>query len=46
MAARLSGEAYDRLVDLLYQGALEQQPWQGTLPALREALARARQEAP
>ncbi|MEJ2531462.1 MAG: helix-turn-helix transcriptional regulator [Halioglobus sp.] len=38
MAARLSGEAYDRLVDLLYQGALEQQPWQDALPALREAL--------
>jgi DNA-binding CsgD family transcriptional regulator len=38
MAARVSGEAYDRLVDLLYQGALEQQPWQGALPALREAL--------
>jgi DNA-binding CsgD family transcriptional regulator len=38
VAARLSGEAYDRLVDLLYQGALEQQPWQDALPALREAL--------
>lgn len=38
MANRLSGETYDRLVDLLYQGALEQQPWQCALPALREAL--------
>ena len=38
MAARVSGDTYDRLVDLLYQGALEQQPWQNALPALREAL--------
>ncbi len=38
MAARLSPERYDRLVDLLYQGALEQQPWQSALPALREAI--------
>ena len=29
---------YDRLVGLLYQGALEQQPWQSALPALREVL--------
>ena len=29
---------YDRLVRLIYQGALEQQPWQSALPALREAL--------
>ena len=38
MATQVSGETYDRLVDLLYQGALEQQPWQGALPGLREAL--------
>ena len=29
---------YDNLVGLIYQGALEQQPWQSALPALREAL--------
>ena len=38
MASRVSAEQYDRLVNLLYEGALEQQPWQGALPALREAL--------
>jgi DNA-binding CsgD family transcriptional regulator len=29
---------YDHLIGLLYQGALEQQPWQSALPALRETL--------
>ncbi len=29
---------YDRLVGLIYRGALETQPWQSALPALREAL--------
>ena len=29
---------YDRLIGLIYQGALEQQPWQSALPALRETL--------
>lgn len=29
---------YDHLVSLIYQGALEEQPWQSALPALREAL--------
>ena len=29
---------YDTLVGLIYQGALEAQPWQSALPALREAL--------
>jgi DNA-binding CsgD family transcriptional regulator len=29
---------FGRLVDLIYQGALERQPWQGALPALREAM--------
>ena len=29
---------YDHLVGLIYQGALEEQPWQSALPALREAL--------
>ena len=29
---------YDRLVGLIYQGALEEQPWQSALLALREAL--------
>lgn len=34
----LSEQDYDRLLGLIYQGALEQQPWQDALPALREAL--------
>jgi DNA-binding CsgD family transcriptional regulator len=29
---------YDRLIGLIYQGALEAQPWQSALPALRETL--------
>jgi DNA-binding CsgD family transcriptional regulator/PAS domain-containing protein len=29
---------FDTLVDLIYQGALEEQPWQGALPALRTVL--------
>ncbi len=29
---------YDSLVGLLYQGALQEQPWQSALPALRELL--------
>ncbi len=29
---------YDRLIELLYRGALEQQPWQSALPELRRAL--------
>jgi DNA-binding CsgD family transcriptional regulator len=29
---------YDRLVRLIYQGALEQQPWQSALPLLREVM--------
>ncbi|MFT4518998.1 MAG: DNA-binding CsgD family transcriptional regulator [Halioglobus sp.] len=29
---------YDDLIGLVYQGALEDQPWQSALPALREAL--------
>lgn len=29
---------YDRLIGLIYRGALEPQPWQSALPALREAL--------
>jgi GAF domain-containing protein len=29
---------YDRLVGLIYRGALETQPWQSALPALRDAL--------
>ena len=29
---------YDLLLGLIYQGALEHQPWQSALPALREAL--------
>ena len=34
---RIDG-GYDALVGLIYQGALEEQPWQSALPALREAL--------
>lgn len=29
---------YDQLIGLIYQGALESQPWQSALPLLREAL--------
>lgn len=29
---------FSRLIGLIYQGALEEQPWQSALPALREAL--------
>jgi hypothetical protein len=32
------GHDYDRLIGLIYQGALEAQPWQSALPALRETL--------
>ena len=32
------GSDYDRLVGLIYEGTLEDQPWQTALPALREAL--------
>ena len=31
-------EAYDELVGLVYEGALEEQPWRSALPALRAAL--------
>jgi DNA-binding CsgD family transcriptional regulator/PAS domain-containing protein len=37
MPTKNSHSTYDHLVGLIYQGALEQQPWQSTLPALREA---------
>ena len=36
--AKTDDTTYDRLVDLLYEGALAAQPWQKTLPALRESL--------
>ncbi len=29
---------FSRLIELIYRGALEQQPWQSALPALREAM--------
>ena len=29
---------YDQLVQLIYRGALQEQPWQSALPALRQAL--------
>ena len=31
-------EQYDELVGLLYEGALQEQPWQGALPLLRQLL--------
>lgn len=36
MSERLA--KYDKLVGLIYQGALEEQPWHSTLPALRDQL--------
>lgn len=37
MATRQPSPDYDRLIGLIYQGALEDQPWESALPALREA---------
>lgn len=34
----MDSEEYDRLIGLLYQGPLEEQPWESALPALRERL--------
>ena len=36
--ARLVDKNYDRLVRLIYQGAIEQPPWHSTLPAMREII--------
>jgi DNA-binding CsgD family transcriptional regulator/PAS domain-containing protein len=38
MASALVDPDYDHLVSLIYRGAIEQQPWQETLPALRQAM--------
>ena len=38
MKPTLSESDFSTLIGLLYQGALEPQPWQSALPALREAL--------
>ena len=38
MKPTLSESDFSDLIGLLYQGALEPQPWQSALPALREAL--------
>ena len=38
MTAYHIGRDFSHLVGLIYQGALEEQPWQSALPALREAL--------
>ena len=38
MKPTLSDSDFSDLIGLLYQGALEPQPWQSALPALREAL--------
>ncbi len=35
---KLPDKEYDDLVGLIYQGALEDQPWQSALPALRAAM--------
>ena len=38
MAANRNDSDLSHLIGLIYQGALEEQPWQSALPALREAL--------
>ena len=38
MTAKRIDSEFSQLVGLIYQGALEEQPWQSALPALREAL--------
>jgi hypothetical protein len=38
MKPKLNDSDLSELVGLIYQGALELQPWQSALPALREAL--------
>lgn len=38
MASVLIAARYDHLVRLIYRGVLEQPPWHGTLPAMREAI--------
>lgn len=38
MARLVKDRDYDRLVELVYRGALEAQPWQSALPELREAM--------
>ena len=38
MKPKLNESDFSELIGLLYQGALETQPWQSALPALREAL--------
>ncbi|NND67281.1 MAG: helix-turn-helix transcriptional regulator [Halioglobus sp.] len=35
---KLPDNEYNTLVGLIYQGAVEEQPWQSALPALREAM--------
>ncbi|MFK7975593.1 MAG: hypothetical protein AB8C02_05620 [Halioglobus sp.] len=37
MPLTLANREYDELIGLIYQGALEPQPWQSALPALRTA---------
>lgn len=36
--SRLVDKSYDRLVRLIYRGAIEQPPWHSTLPAMREII--------
>lgn len=38
MASPLVDKDFDRLVQAIYRGAVEQPPWHSTLPALREAI--------
>ncbi len=38
MPATRIDSRFSHLIELIYRGALEQQPWQSALPALREAM--------
>ena len=38
MTSTLVDKGYDRLVRLIYRGAVEPHPWHTTLPAMREAI--------
>jgi len=38
VASPLVDKDFDRLVQAIYRGAVEQPPWHSTLPALREAI--------
>ena len=42
MPANRIDSSFSHLIELMYHGTLEQQPWQSALPALREAIKNAR----